>query len=210
MLLIGQDFGRDPCSVITQLNYRGQLMCLEEAPADDVGLELHIRQTLRPILNQARYAGMPVVIVGDPAGKSKDSLFEINSFDLLKSMGFTCFPAPTNNIDARIRAVESFLLMGVPTATGFQGGMIIDGGRCPRLVTAMNGGYRYSRAKPEQGMPGESKPKPNKNNHSHISDALQCAALASQAGALGHIQRHIFRVRSQPAKRAAFGPKGWT
>lgn len=210
MLLLGQDFGRDPCTIITQINYRGQLLCLEEVPADDIGLELHIKRNLRPILNQAKYAGMPVVVVGDPAGKAKDSMYELNSFDLLKSQGFTCFPAPTNDIDARIRAVEGFLIGGVPTNEGMQANLLIDNELCPKLIAAMNGGYRYGRAKPEQGQPGEAKAKPNKNNHSHIADALQYACLGAQAGTLGHIQRHIFKARPSYAHRATVSAAGWT
>ena len=211
LLIIGQDFGRDPCSVITQLNYRGQLMVLDEVPADDIGLELHVKQNLRPALNDVRYVGMPIVIVGDPAGTAKNSHYEENSFDLLKRLGFTCFPAPTNDIDSRIRAVEGFLIGGSATAVGMQANLLIDGPRCPKLVAALNGGYRYGRAKPEQGMPGEAKAKPNKNNYSHIADALQYAALGAQSGTLGHIQRHIFKARASYATRAtAPSARGWT
>jgi hypothetical protein len=43
-LLIGQDFGRDPCTLICQIDHRGRLLVLEEVIAADIGLETHIER----------------------------------------------------------------------------------------------------------------------------------------------------------------------
>src|SRR5690606_36686518 len=51
-LLVGQDFGRDPCSIICQPNHRGRLLVPEEVIAEDMGLEFHIERALRPVLMQ--------------------------------------------------------------------------------------------------------------------------------------------------------------
>ncbi len=169
-LLIGQDFGRDPCSVICQLDHKGRLLVLEEVIAEDIGLELHVERALRTILAQERYAGKAVVACGDPAGKAKSTIYESTSFDDMKRFGIPCFPAPTNNIDARLRSVEAFLLAqrdGGPA-------IIFDGKRCPVLIRAMGGGYRYERTKA-----GVRKPLPAKNEYSHVTDALQYACLAA-------------------------------
>jgi hypothetical protein len=40
-LIIGQDFGRDPCSVICQLDHKGRLLVLGEVVAEDIGLQQH-------------------------------------------------------------------------------------------------------------------------------------------------------------------------
>jgi len=197
-LIIGQDFGRDPCSIICQPNHRGQLLCLEEIIADDIGLDLHIKMSLRPKLMHERYIGKPVAVVGDPAGGSKDSLYEINSFDLLRAAGFTAFPAPTNDLEPRIRAVEYWLMLGMQ---GFPG-LIIDGSRCPKLVLALNGGYKFGKDKT-----GEAKPKPIKGNHSHIADALQYACLGAQPGTLGLIRKKFF---GRAQKAPAFSSAAWT
>ena len=81
---------------------------LEEVDGTDTGLEQHIKTSLRPAIMQEQYMGHPVAVVGDPAGRNRSSLFEMNEYDLFRTMGFTAFPAPTNDLDPRLRAVESF------------------------------------------------------------------------------------------------------
>lgn len=199
-LLVGQDFGRDPCSIITQMDHRGRFLVLEEVMAEDIGLEQHIIQSLRPALMQERYLGLPVVLIGDPSGRNKDSLYEETSFDLIKRAGFACYPAPTNDIDPRIRAVEAFLLAqrdGGPA-------MAIDRGRCPNLVRALGGGYRFAKTRN-----GRTQPVPNKNEFSHIADALQYAALSAHGGLAGII---VNRLRRNPKSSDGARPRaaGWT
>lgn len=201
-LIIGQDFGRDPWSIITQMDHKGRLLVLEECPAEDIGLELHVNRTLRPTLMHPRYLGKPICIIGDPAGKSKDSIYEENSFDVLKRMGFMAFPAPTNDIDPRIRAVDALLLRHIDGGPA----VIFDRQRCPKLVRAMGGGYRYAKTRQ-----GQRKPKPDKNEYSHPSDALQYACLAAHGGMVSTTIASRLRGRlaggtSQPGMSAA----GWT
>ena len=206
MLIVGQDFGRDPCAVICQLTPANQLLVLEEMIADDMGLEKAIQTYLRPTLAQPRYLGQPVCVIGDPAGNAKNNHYEENSFDLLKRSGFSAFPAPTNDPDARLRAVEYWLMSLTPRGPG----LLIDGTRCPVLVQAMNGGYRYTRGKASDGLPGESKPKPNKNNYSHIADALQYACLAAKGGTLGAISQKFYGRSVSQARGPAFSSRAWT
>lgn len=205
ILIVGQDFGRDPCSLICQLAPWNQLLCLEEVLADDIGLQVHLRRNLRPVLSQPRYQGFPVVIIGDPSGGAKDSLFEVNAFDVLKYEGFMAYPAPTNDLDPRIRAVEYWLMN-----MGARGpGMAIDGMRCPMFVRALNGGYRYSKAKATDDMTGENKVKPNKNNYSHIADAGQYACLAAQGGTLAAVTSRFFGRYRDPNK-PVISPRAWS
>lgn len=181
-LIIGQDFGRDPVSIICQLDHRGRMLVLEEVWAEDIGLEQHLDRALRPVLTQTRYIGRPVAIIGDPSGISKSSIYEETTFDVIKRKGWLAFPAPTNDIDPRIRAVESFLLSqrdGGPA-------IIFDRGRCPTLIKAMAGGYRYAKTKL-----GIRKPTPDKNKFSHGSDSLQYACLAAHGGMTNLIQNRL-------------------
>jgi len=180
-LIVGQDFGRDPCSVIGQLDHKGRLLVLQEVIAEDTGLEMHINKALRPVLMHERYLGKPVAMVGDPSGISKSSIYEETTFDVLKRMGMHAFPAPTNDIDPRLRAVEAFLLGQRDGGPAF----IIDRDRCPVLVRALGGGYRY--AKTRNGM---RKLLPDKNEYSHVMDALQYLCLAAHGGMAG-----MFAVR---------------
>jgi hypothetical protein len=207
LIIIGQDFGRDPFSVITQMTPWGQLYILEELVADDIGLEVHIQRNLRPRLMDPRYIGCPIIVVGDPSGTAKSSLFEMNNFDLLKQHRFTCFPASTNDLDPRIRSVESWLMKF--TAQG--PGMLIDRGRCPNLISGMKGGYRYLKNKPNQLSPtGENKAKPDKNNYSHVCDALQYACLAWEPGALSYLQRFIFGRVREANPQPKMSSRAWT
>lgn len=199
-LLVGQDFGRNPCSLITQIDGNGRLLILEEILAEDTGLQLHVNQNVRPRLMQSRYLGKPLAFIGDPSGIAKDSLYEETSFDLLKRLGFACFPAPTNDIDSRIRAVEAFLLLQVRGGPGF----LVDGTRCPELVRALSGGYRYSFTKDLK----ITKPTPDKGKYSHIADALQYACLGSHGGMVsGYINRQLMRPKGAGERMPA---SAWT
>lgn len=198
-LLVGQDFGRDPCSIICQPDHKGRLLVLGEAPANDTGLEQHIQMVLKPMLLEERYLGKPVAMIGDPSGTSKSSIYEETTFDVLKRLGFSAYPAPTNDIDPRIRAVEAFLLAqrdGGPA-------ILFDRARCPRIIRAMSGGYRYAKTKD-----GRRKPAPDKNEFSHIADALQYACLAAHGGMGEMVAKHLMRkARSQ---RPRISPRAWT
>lgn len=198
-LIVGQDFGRDPCSVICQLDHRGRLLVLEEVIAEDIGLELHIERSLRPALNSMRFLGRPIAIVGDPAGRQRSSIYEETTFDVLKRSGFMAFPAPTNDLDPRLRAIEAFLLAqrdGGPA-------ILIDRDRCPTIVRALGGGYRYAKTRA-----GVRKPTPDKNQFSHIMDALQYAALAAHNGMSGMIAG---RLQQRPRRdRARMTAGAWT
>ena len=198
-LLIGQDFGRDPWSIICQVDHKGRLLVLKEVPAEDIGLEMHLTQSLRPALMDMRFMNRPVALIGDPAGRAKDSHSEETSFDLIKRCGFQAFPAPTNDIDPRIRAIEAFLL-------GQRDGgpmIVIDREGCPMLIESLGGGYRF-----EKTRLGIRKPAPAKNNHSHRVDALQYACLAAHGGMQTYItQRRAYRPRR---KFAPVSAGAWT
>lgn len=104
-------------------------------------------------------------------------------------MGFQAFPAPTNDIDKRIRSIEAFLLAqrdGGPA-------ILVDRDRCPKVARALNGGYRYAKTRG-----GVRKALPDKNEYSHIIDALQYAALAAHGGMVGMIAG---RLQQGPRRR---------
>lgn len=198
-LLVGQDFGRDPWSVICQLDHKGRFLVLEEIPAEDIGLELHINKSLRPALAHPRYLGKAAALIGDPSGVAKSSIHEETSFDAIKRLGFQAFPAPTNDIDPRIRAVEAFL-------QGQRDGgpaMLINRSRCPTIVRALGGGYRYGKTKA-----GIRKPAPEKNQYSHPIDALQYACLAAHGGMTTYITQ---KMQHAPRRRQVrVSPGAWT
>jgi hypothetical protein len=199
-LIVGQDFGRDPWSIICQIDHKGRLLVLEEVAAEDIALELHITKSLRPALAHQRYLGKSVALIGDPAGRAKGTIYEETSFEALARMGFAAIPAPTNDIDPRIRSVEAFLLGqrdGGPA-------VLFDAKRCPTLIKAMGGGYRYGKMKS-----GQRKPLPDKNDASHPIDAFQYACLAAHGGMSSVIAQ---RLRQGPRRtpRVRIPAGAWT
>jgi hypothetical protein len=200
-LIVGQDFGRDPWSIICQVDHMGRFLVLEEVEAEDIGLELHVQRNLRPRLMQDRYVGRGVAIIGDPAGAAKGSIYEETSFDALKRMHFMAFPAPTNDLDPRIRAIEAFL---VAPASSAGPRMLISRRRCPTVVRALGGGYRYGKTRS-----GQRKPVPEKNEWSHPIDALQYAALAAHGGMVSSVVAQRLRVKTAPPQ-GAMSAAAWT
>jgi hypothetical protein len=200
-ILIGQDFGRTPCAIITQTDHSGRVNCLDEVIVEDMGLELAVTKYLKPKLYQDRYAGLMFAAVGDPSGVAKGNFLEEDSFDVLKRLGIPAFPAPTNDIDPRILAVETLLLQqrdGGPA-------LCIDEDRCPVLIRALGGEYRFSKT---QG--GVIKPLPDKTHPaSDIADALEYACLAVNSGLVNFIAK---RIRPKPKQRPAskVSAAGWT
>jgi hypothetical protein len=201
-LIIGQDFGRNPWSLICQMDHLGRLLVHQEVPATNVGLEKHVNQSLKPILFGSQYLGFKVCMVGDPSGVAKGSIGEESCFEALKRLGLPCFPAPTNDIEPRLRAVEALLSRqtnGGPT-------LVISRKGAPFLCRAMSGGYRFVKMKT-----GALKTIPDKNDRegfSHVSDDLQYVSLVVHGGIVPEISRRLRPrgTRAAPKVSAA----GWT
>src|SRR4249920_1562694 len=129
-LIVGQDFGRNPWSLVCQVDHLGRLLVHLEVPATNMGLEKHIEQNLRPKLFSDKFIASKTILVGDPSGISKGTIAEESCFDALKRMGLPAFPAPTNDVDPRLRAVESLLGKQVNGGPA----LCINGRGCPWLV----------------------------------------------------------------------------
>jgi hypothetical protein len=201
VLLIGQDLARNPCSLICQPDHQGRLLVLEEVLAEDIGLELHVTRYLKPRLFTERYAGLRFAAVGDPSGIAKGNFLEENSFDVLRRLGIPSFPAPTNHIDPRIQAIETLLLQQRDGG----GAILIDESRCPALVRALGGQYRYGKTKA-----GITKPLPEKTHPwSDIADALQYACLSVNSGLVNFISKRI-RPRRERRPESRINAAGWT
>jgi hypothetical protein len=208
-LIIGQDFGRNPWSLICQPDHQGRLLVHEEVPAFNIGLEKHLNESLRPRLMSDKYLGYRVALVGDPAGVAKDSISEESNIEACQRLGFPTFPAPTNDIDPRLRAVEALLARqtnGGPT-------LVLSAEGCPFLCRAMSGGYRYAKSKD-----GILKPKPDKENgidwlgnkmaFSHVADTLQYVCLVVHGNMMEYIAQELY-PRRRP-KGPPITAAGWT
>ena len=202
-LIIGQDFGRNPWSLIGQVDHLGRLIIHQEVPATNVGLELHVVEKLRPVLFRDKYIMSKVIVVGDPSGIAGGVIAEESCFDALKRLGFPAFPAPTNDIAPRLRAVEA--LLGRQTNAGPT--LMISGTGCPWLVRAMSGGYRFKKHK--DGGLRTVPEKFDKEGFSHVADCLQYICLIVHGGLMTEFARRLVpRMRRAPAQQVTAA--GWT
>jgi hypothetical protein len=206
-LIIAQDFGRNPCSLICQPDHMGGGHVLEEVVAKDIGLEQHLRLHLMPKLRSERYFGRPVYMIGDPKGRDRSTVYEETTFDVVKRAGLNAYPAPTNDIDKRLRAVEALLLQ----QRQGRGALLIDGDLCPTLVLALKSRYRFAKR-----LNGELQAKPEKlHPWSDLADDLQYFCLVIQGGLHNYIAARIAREQRAVAAMAS-GPRqrisarGWT
>ncbi len=162
-LMLGMDFGRTPSVVVGQRDVRGRLLLLGEVTAFDMGVEKFIATKLTPYLT-TRFPGCVFVIAPDPAGFDKQQQNEYTLVDALKSAGYKCVKPPTNNPEYRITAVERLLNQQMDG----RGMILIDELECPMLVKGFKYGYRYKLKKN-----AELEDRPDKNEFSHVHDALQ-------------------------------------
>ena len=167
-ITIGIDFGRTPSAVFMQRDPRGRVLILSEITTDNMGLETFINTRLNPHI-ASHYPGYHFVCAPDPAGYAKTQASELSLVDQLRNAGFQCARPPTNDPDKRIQAVERLLNQQVEGKALF----LIDP-RCTQLIKGFRSGYRYKVRKN-----GEMEDKPDKNEFSHVHDALQygCAVI---------------------------------
>lgn len=172
-LLIGQDFGLTPAAVFGQVSPRGQLRVLGELISDGMGIRQFARDALRPHLS-SKFPGLPIKLIGDPAGSQRAQTDERTCFDELTAAGFPPVPARTNAFLPRREAVAGFMLRMTDGEPGF----LLSGETCPILRRGFLGGYRFARVQ----VAGDERYKdvPDKNKFSHPMDALQYMAMDAE------------------------------
>ena len=164
-LVVGVDCGLTPAAVIGQMDPRGRALVLAECVSFDMGMQRFIRTLLKPLLFE-KFSGAPIIIVVDPAGIQRAQTDERSVVDIIKAEQFKVIPAKTNNISARINAVDDFLMRQVDGDPGF----LMDPG-CMRLKAALMGGYRFKEKAEQIDKTGKA------GEHSHVAEALQYLCL---------------------------------
>jgi len=185
-IVIGMDLGLTPAAVFTQQDPRGRMLVLAEAVSFDMGVQRFIRTVLKPMLYE-KFSGMSAIIIVDPAGTQRAQTDERSAVDIIKAEGLKVMPARTNNVQARLNAVDDYLMRQADGDAAF----LLDS-RCTQLKAAMLGGYRYH---PKNGGI-------DKNKHSHVAEALQYAAL--------HISSAVGSQTGQKREVKKVAAGGWT
>lgn len=193
-LLIGVDQGRNPAAVICQQQPKGTLYVFRELIGTNMGMDRFVAEVLRPALADPDFAGIPTLVVIDPAGAAKSQVNDVSPKDVLQSMGFKVIVAPTNDPTRRIDAVERLM----SRVDGF----LVDPD-CTELVRGMANEYRFRARKS-----GEMEDRPEKRHPvSDLQDALQYAALIAGGVNYGRLLTH----HKQPTRMQKKPPAGaWT
>lgn len=151
--------------IFGQEDLDGRLLVLGEIVNVGYGVSRLISEKLRPYLrnyfpdlNPERF-----IIAPDPAASIRGGNDEKTAIDILKRADFNVSYESNNRLPLRLDALEHFTTKLVDGRPGF----LIDGEKCPMLVRALKGGWRWSLDKNEQ-VKGE---KPEKNAYSHPGDA---------------------------------------
>lgn len=186
-VVIGMDLGLTPAAVIGQQDPRGRTLILDEAVSFDMGIQRFVRTILKPLIND-RFMGAPILVVVDPAGIQRAQTDERSAVDIIKAEGLRVIPAKTNSVSARLSAVDDYLMRHVDGDSAF----LVDP-HCTRLKAAMMGGYRFHH---KNGSI-------EKNNHSHVAEALQYLMLH-----INHASEAAFTLQKRDVKRVA--ASGWT
>lgn len=182
-IIVGLDFGLTPAAVVGQLGNQG-VRIYDEIPATDESLEDFIDEYLWPVI-RSKYPGYKVIICGDPAGGGRSRIDKRSDFDVLRTKGFQAYPAITNAFVKRKEAVDYFLSR--------DGGMQISP-ELTFLLETLSAGYVFKEARNSQGNPTEI---PNKNEYSHIADALQYLCLYARFGS----QKTVAKVGTGTKKK---------
>jgi hypothetical protein len=171
-IYVGIDFGLTPAAAIGVLTPTGQIQLIDELTTFNMGA-VAFGQLLHRKLASPRYSDCSIEIFGDPAGEQRAQTDEQTPYDILRQQGIDAYPTYTNDVRIRREVVAGLLTRLEMTG---QPALIIGPG-APMCRKAMSGGYKYKRVQ----VGGDAKfiEKPDKNQYSHIADAIQYLCLGA-------------------------------
>lgn len=192
-IIIGVDQGRSPAAVAMQMSPMGKLRVLRESYASGMGMDRFAAEYLRPMV-ATHFAGLPIMVVIDPAGVRMSEVNDISPKIVLEQAGFAVMPAPTNDIERRVASVERQLIL--------HGGFEVSPA-CPKLISAIAADYRYKTKKN-----GELEDYPEKRHPiSDLADALQYGTMVAAGDVKGRVVRILNRGRTPAAPMPP--TRGW-
>ena len=162
-ITIGLDFGLTPAAVFAQRQASGTWHVLHELVTFEMGLE-RFGHLLKGEM-EMRFPKFDFQVWGDPAGVARDQIYETTAFDHLKTLGIVARPCATNDFKSRREAVAGPMTRLINHKPGF----LVDT-KCTKVRKSLAGGYHFKRVQ----ISGQERYRdaPNKNQHSHVGDAL--------------------------------------
>jgi len=176
-LIIGWDFGLTPACAFVQVTPKGTVQVIDECVSEDMELRRFVEEVVGPKI-RTKYAGIPLISVGDPAGDARSQTDGRTCMNILAECGIQTVPASTNNPIARRDAVKFYLTRMVEGRPAF-----VIGPNCVVLRKAFQGEYQF-RQMQTGGVYGRKRyhEVADKNFFSHVSDALQYAFVQIRDG----------------------------
>ncbi len=179
-LIIGMDCGLDPAAVFMQLSPTGQMLVLDELVAEDCSIHKFCADYLKPkLINE--WAGFNYTIFVDPAAAQRSQNDKRAATEIIGGRppignGLAYKLGLTNNWVKRKESV----VYGLRKVDGF-----IISPKCPVLRKGFISGYHF----PKKRLivdPGSDQvhfhDTPEKNEFSHVHDALQYAVMELTGG----------------------------
>jgi hypothetical protein len=166
-IVVGFDTsGIHPAAVVVQLQ-QGRWCVIDEICGLEVGLDAFI-ESLIGLLN-SRYRHCETVTVSCDPANARDSYTGLSPAAHLQRNGFKVALPRTNRIDTRVASVATLL-------NRTYGGLLVSP-HCERLISALAGDYHYKRHRLLGSVQAAYSAAPEKNEASHVADALQYAAM---------------------------------
>ncbi|MDE1828254.1 MAG: hypothetical protein KGH65_03790 [Candidatus Micrarchaeota archaeon] len=158
----GWDFGLTPAVSFSQLLPSGQWIVFDEIAADSLGIDRFSDTVLA--YTRETWGNYSFMDFGDPAGNQRAQTDEKTCYEILRSKGINIEPGEISD-SIRIESVKKPMNTMIDGKPGF-----LLHPRCKRLRKGFLGKYRYRRLLTSDERYTD---KPEKNEYSHIHDALQ-------------------------------------
>lgn len=179
-LVIGYDPGLGGSALVfAQEDLAGRLLVLAELVQVNYSTERLVSEVLRPFL-RSHFPDAQVVIAPDPAAANRSQNDTKTSVDTLKKY-FNVKVEQNNRLPLRLNAIEHY----TSRLTSLGPALQIDPVRCPVLVRALKGGWKYVI---DQKKGVVTAAEPEKNKFSHPGDAF------------GYVARFFHRVTEREGR----------
>lgn len=199
----GWDFGLTPACAFAQLNRFGQFVVFDELTSESMGIDAFGDEVLKHTAkhwSKSALGWVPEWIdIGDPAGMQRAPTDEKTCFQVLASKGVFLEPG-LQTLAIRLESVRKPL----STLKGGRVGFVLNP-RCKSLRKGFLGAYQFRRMNTVREKYTD---KPEKNEASHVMDALQYVATVLFGEGLTTEKRSVEKKRSSDVDDDAWSRPG--